>query len=68
MKKNVMHLEGTLYPINFPLRKWEGYYVYYSKVGRFLHLKVGITSLSLLLLMIYINLVHEFFGFMLYGR
>jgi hypothetical protein len=47
-------LEGTLYPINFPPQKWEGYYAYYSKVGRFLHLKGGIISLSLLCLMIYI--------------
>jgi hypothetical protein len=66
--KFVVHLEGTLYPTNFPLRKLEGYYVYYSKVGRFLHLKVGIISLLLLCLMIYINLVHDKFCFMLYGR
>jgi len=29
---------GYLMSINFPPRKWEGYYAYYSIVGGFLHL------------------------------
>ncbi len=67
-EKKLMHLEGTLYRMNFPLWKWEGYYLYYSKVGGLLHLKVGIISLSLLCLMTYIDLVHDNFCFMFYGK
>jgi hypothetical protein len=38
------------------------------KSGKVLTPKVGITSLSLLRLVIYINFAHDKFCFMLYGR
>jgi hypothetical protein len=45
LEKNCSVFGRHLISINFPLKKWEGYYS--AIVGGFLHLKVGINSLIL---------------------
>ncbi len=45
-----------------------GILYYFSIVGWFLHLEVGIISFSLLSLMIYISLVHDKFYLVLYDK
>ncbi len=59
---------GHLIFINFPLRKWEGYYAYSSIVAGFLHLYVGIRYLPLLHIVIYVGLVEDRFRLVLYCR
>jgi hypothetical protein len=73
-----VYLEGTLNPSISLLKKWEGYYVYSSIGGGFLHLLVegGIISLPLLrsrhkipphlCLVIYVILVRDNFFLVLY--
>jgi hypothetical protein len=71
---------GHLTSFNFPPQKWEGYYVYSSIGGGFLHLciEVGIISLPLLrsrhkipphpCLVINVVLVHDKFCLVLYSK